>query len=877
MKKYFFTLIIFVDKKEKLEVTLGSLCQNHNIGPLGVQIIFADETNTAKNSCQIRQLEEAGFGLEYLDITEGNREKVLELALGLAAGDYINISKAGVLYQEDVLSKVYHHIQKKKEDRILLPAIAGNKTATMKEVNVFASKYGADTDLEKNYHLIHCNYYAYFIKKTSFSKEYCTDPSWTLAILKKLFYTLVQEKQLGFAAEAKIYTISGTDVIQPWSELLKTEECYQFCRGFLRDIFEFSKKHGDICKANAKYNLIYYCSRVLVSYQPDGHVQEIRELIEEIIADMGDDEIILMNQYLNRAYKFYMEEKFNWEKNTSKEVSIRREEIQNQSYAATIVQFLDIYPDRMVLECKVAMYLQDKFQVYFQVNEETYEGLPQEPEESREWFGEKISQVNYVKCEIPLPAQKEYRVKVFCIADGERTEKKTYRFGKFVPLSNDAKLYYQSNGWNVYFDYVNNELVAAPEKKGETARLWWRRLVSLLKGNNASRKSVAVRAVLGVCRLFKRNEIWLISDRTNRGDDNGEIFFQYVCREKIPHVKPYYVISKDVPDFERMKQYGKVIPVYSWKHKILHLLSDYVISSQANKPVMNPFGAVGVYYKDIIAKKKIVFLQHGVIKDDLSGWLNRYNRNLYGFVVTTRPEYDSILDYDYYYTPREVWMTGLPRHDALIHDEKNYITIMPTWRKTLSGGTDAAGVWKIGDDFAESSYFKFYNALLNHKRLLSEAKKYGYQICFMPHPNVKPAMGLFTHHPDVIFWDETKVYREAFAESNLLVTDYSSAVFDFAYLRKPILYCQFDREEFFSGGHSYVEGYYNYLEDGFGEVEENLEALVERIIEYMGNGCALKEKYAERIDRTFAWHDKDCCKRVVDKIQGKTISPVREQ
>ena len=119
MKKYFFTLIIFVDKKEKLEVTLGSLCQNHNIGPLGVQIIFADETNTAKNSCQIRQLEEAGFGLEYLDITEGNREKVLELALGLAAGDYINISKAGVLYQEDVLRKVYHHIQKKKEDRIL--------------------------------------------------------------------------------------------------------------------------------------------------------------------------------------------------------------------------------------------------------------------------------------------------------------------------------------------------------------------------------------------------------------------------------------------------------------------------------------------------------------------------------------------------------------------------------------------------------------------------------------------------------------------------------------------------------------------------------------------------------------------------------------
>ena len=74
-----------------------------------------------------------------------------------------------------------------------------------------------------------------------------------------------------------------------------------------------------------------------------------------------------------------------------------------------------------------------------------------------------------------------------------------------------------------------------------------------------------------------------------------------------------------------------------------------------------------------------------------------------------------------------------------------------------------------------------------------------------------------------------------------------------------------------------MEGYYNYLEDGFGEVEENLEDLVERIIEYMGNGCALKPKYAERIDKAFAWHDKGCCKRVVDKIQGRTISPVREK
>ncbi|MFS0655826.1 CDP-glycerol glycerophosphotransferase family protein [Bacillus sp. 179-C3.3 HS] len=40
--------------------------------------------------------------------------------------------------------------------------------------------------------------------------------------------------------------------------------------------------------------------------------------------------------------------------------------------------------------------------------------------------------------------------------------------------------------------------------------------------------------------------------------------------------------------------------------------------------------------------------------------------------------------------------------------------------------------------------------------------------------------------------------REVFAESNLIVTDYSSSSLDFSNMRKPVVYCQFDKEEFFS-------------------------------------------------------------------------------
>ena len=64
----------------------------------------------------------------------------------------------------------------------------------------------------------------------------------------------------------------------------------------------------------------------------------------------------------------------------------------------------------------------------------------------------------------------------------------------------------------------------------------------------------------------------------------------------------------------------------------------------------------------------------------------------------------------------------------------------------------------------------------------------------------------------------------------------------------------------------YTKGYFDYERDGFGEVEYDLESTVDRIIEYMENGCQLKDKYRERIDKFFAFNDQNNCQRVYEKI-----------
>ena len=54
--------------------------------------------------------------------------------------------------------------------------------------------------------------------------------------------------------------------------------------------------------------------------------------------------------------------------------------------------------------------------------------------------------------------------------------------------------------------------------------------------------------------------------------------------------------------------------------------------------------------------------------------------------------------------------------------------------------------------------------------------------------------------------------------------------------------------------------------DGFGEVEYTAENLINRIIEYMENGCQLKVQYQERIEKTFPYNDKENCRRVYEEI-----------
>ncbi|SEH27490.1 CDP-glycerol glycerophosphotransferase family protein [Selenomonas sp. KH1T6] len=486
--------------------------------------------------------------------------------------------------------------------------------------------------------------------------------------------------------------------------------------------------------------------------------------------------------------------------------------------------------------------------------------------DNAEALGEDIFPSITFSSRIDTSKYESMEIKLYSFYKGLKIERKKINHGLFFPIVDVFPHAYTRLGpflAETEGNVLKLRRASAWDFTRQEIKLWQDFRAS---GRPHAGKAILYRSAYHLAKRILPKDIWLVSDRINKADDNGEAFFRYLS-ETGRHQHSYFVLRKDSPDYQRVQAYGKLIPYHSRRHKLLQLVADKIISSAGDDFVMNPFGGERAFYWDILKRKRLIFLQHGIIKDDLSRWLGKPHRDLGMFVTSTRPEYESVLKGKYYgYGKDVVKLTGLPRYDYLENKPEKIITIMPTWRNSLGLGHDTeSGRWLYAPGFEESSFFRFYNGLLNDERLLSKAREKGYTIKFLPHPNVMPILSKFTKSEGVVFCRADTRYKEVFAESSLIVTDYSSVAFDFAYLGKPVIYAQFDRKEFFQG-HTYSEGYFDYKEMGMGEVEEDLPRTVDRIIEYMNCDCNMKEKYLQRVEAFFPFRDKKNSERVYDCI-----------
>lgn len=441
-------------------------------------------------------------------------------------------------------------------------------------------------------------------------------------------------------------------------------------------------------------------------------------------------------------------------------------------------------------------------------------------------------------------------------------------FGKYVPAATRFGASYKLYGDYGIKCFRDGIKVFFPEDMKKTLRKWdLRAAATLIK---RKRPDVIKKRFVDFPRFKKREErkgrIWLISDRIDNAGDNGEVLFRYICEHKPEGVRPIFVIGSDAKEEvkARLRATGEVILAEDKSFLLYFLLAEKIISSSGAEFTINPFGKDREYYRNLL-NFKYYYLQHGVTCADLSAWLNRYNKNIYRFFVSGERERNAILEANYYYKPEQLILTGQSRFDALYTDTKKQLLILPTWRRSISQSYDEKTRSVYYDGFKYTEYFKFYNSLINDERLLSVMRKKGYKGLFCLHP-IHLEQYVDFEANDVFSVNEGFIdYNKVFAESAVMVTDYSSVLFDFAYLRKPVVYAQFDKEAFFAG-QIYDEGYFSYEDDGFGKVCYDLEATVDELISLIENDCKNSEKYLDRVNSFFAFNDKDNSKRILEAI-----------
>lgn len=379
-------------------------------------------------------------------------------------------------------------------------------------------------------------------------------------------------------------------------------------------------------------------------------------------------------------------------------------------------------------------------------------------------------------------------------------------------------------------------------------------------------RTVVFRSLYYIIKPLIKSNIWIISDRVNAASDNGEALFRYISSlEDTKGARAYYAIKKSSSDYARMQQYGRVLDRDSLRYKLMFLLADKIISSHADDFIINAFTYRLNDFIDI-CNFDFVFLQHGVTKDDISQWLNRYNKNIRLFVAAAKPEYESLLGQNYGYSTDEVKLTGFPRFDLLENKPQQKLVIAPTWRHGIVIEADQkTGLRPYSPRFIESDYYKFYQKLISDDRLMQALKDRGMTAEFYPHPNLAPQIKDFKPGKLVRMVRIPYDYRAAFSEGTIMLTDFSSVAFDFAYLRKPVVYAQFDRETFFQG-HLYDQGYFSYEDHGFGPVLYNYEDTISVLVGLIQAERPLASEYETRIENFFTFSDKKNSERVFGAI-----------
>ena len=345
--------------------------------------------------------------------------------------------------------------------------------------------------------------------------------------------------------------------------------------------------------------------------------------------------------------------------------------------------------------------------------------------------------------------------------------------------------------------------------------------------------------------------LWLVMERGFDARDNAYWFFRYLRRQQ-PQINACFVIDPSSPDHDKVSQLGPTVAWRSVRHYLRYLAADFLISTHVQPCAPDLMAYYHLRQIGLHPRGKQIFLQHGIIKDEMQ-WMRYPHMKVDFFASGAKPEYDYLIS-EFGYPEGVVQYTGLCRFDNLLrgNSPSREILVMPTWR-----GSN----YPQGEQFYETAFYRQFQSMLENSTLLRLLEERDLKLIFYPHIELQKELDKFKSVSDRIILASWRDYdvQTLLMRCSLLITDYSSVFFDVGYMEKPVIYYQFDVEDFLK--YHYQKGYFSYENHGFGPVVQTEDALVKAVYECAGNDFRMQKEYRARLDAFYPRRDEQNCER----------------
>ena len=359
-----------------------------------------------------------------------------------------------------------------------------------------------------------------------------------------------------------------------------------------------------------------------------------------------------------------------------------------------------------------------------------------------------------------------------------------------------------------------------------------------------------------------KHKVWLYYDLYTVKKDNG--YYQFI--NDIKHddgIERYYVYNRPIEEIKEQfpeEIRGQLIEYGSERHKSLYLSTQLILTSYYEKSAVSPFESEEEeeYYADII-DFKTVYLQNGVLHADLFRDLNVENCYADKIVVSSPFEQENYCN-KYHYDMMDLIPTAMARYDYIdrTKEPKRRILFAPSWRQYLTVSHTPSHWNVVEQQFKESNYYKRLQAFLSDSKLEELLEQEDLYLDYKPHPIMASAEEeIFSIDSNRIRMVGEDVSIEDYA---LIITDFSSYVFDYACLVRPVIYYIPDYEEFKSGMHHYRKLDLP-LEDAFGHFYTETEQVIEEIRAIAERGFVSESQYKERMNN-FYLPLENCAERI---------------